>query len=472
MSIRLIMKTLKYKFINSELKDTPYLSFIEPFTDSSCIKIFIESHLELGRQNFDGMFTFTCSLKNKDIGIIYCDFKVFGGSFGIQNSKRLVKFINYLKENNVPLIFFINTIGVRIFEGRSVFSEAFKIIPALKNYMSENLLITINLEKALGLGALILAMGNYILSTSSKNSTNLTGPEVFRMFFGSKVDFSEHCSSEKWQNQCHLIHQIYQERSEVLTHIRSILDFTRNDFKDSNQIISVKKSTSLNEKSKQVLDSSFLSYIELLDQLKCSVRIFIAKTLAGNIGVFLNPIGEANLIDVKTLKKYGIALQLFLKLKLPIISMVDTAGFDPRPEQVGAGQLSEIINLAQDLINYPYTKFGVVLNRCFGGSTVLTIPTFFGADKTLILKNARLGIMSSSIIEQLFGNSSRLLNIWKENSKSEDNFEYTDLQKNKLCEAPISIEELSGKIALKILKKSKYHDKEFDVIQEIENTFS
>lgn len=444
---------MKYDLKVIALENESYLSFLNNLSPHAKEAIaYIEQDKIPNRLNFDGIITCLTEVNGQKMGIIYCDFRVFGGSFGVNNSKRVCAFLDFLNISNTPLIFAINSIGVRIFEGRKVFEEAFKIIPSLRNYSKSNLLITINLSKALGLGAILLTLGDYIIGVGTDSTTNLTGPEVFKLFFGTKVDFSKESSSIRWINENHLVHHICEDKEEAFHFSKLIFDYFHN--KTLSAVVnSNSRHSSLNKETQSLIDSITITHLELFSQLKGSVKVIAAKTLSDHVGIVVNPIGEANLIDILTIKKYQLACNLFKKLKVPLISIVDTSGFDPRVEQVAKGQLTEVVKLTADLIDYPYYKFGIALNRCFGGASILSIPYFLGGDSSVLVRGTKMGIMSQKIIESLLSGSPRLLGLLKENSQLEDNENYSDLLSSGLVGEIVEKEQLQTIINFRLLQQ-------------------
>src|SRR5207249_1585512 len=64
------------------------------------------------------------------------------------------------------------------------------------------------------------------------------------------------------------------------------------------------------------------------------VRLFIGTHRGKPLGLLVNPLERSNnMITVRTLEKYGAGLDLFRALRLPIVSVLDSPGIDPRCEQ-------------------------------------------------------------------------------------------------------------------------------------------
>ncbi|MCO4793044.1 MAG: hypothetical protein KC493_04990 [Bacteriovoracaceae bacterium] len=361
------------------------------------------------RKSFDGLWTIKVETAFKTYGIAWNDFKIFGGSFGVRNSARLVSFINQLDKGRNPLFMSFNTIGVRIMEGRQVFPFAFKIIPALISFAKKNLLVTSNHGKCLGLGALLYVLGQYRMALKESSQINLTGPEVFKMFFGVGVDFSEHFNSKNMQNKTSMIHEIHETSDELYGKVQTLLGLRALHGTISNP----------GAATEIVLDKMFDSRMEVFSQNNSSVLSFIAKKSNVDCGVLINPLGKGNMINSKTIQKYRDSLALFKRLGLPLISIVDTPGADPRIVETENGIINAIADVTAEIIEYPHDKIGITAGRCYGGASVLMIPTIYGGKPSLAMKGSHMGIMGKQIIKQLLSGSQRFLEMWEAHSSYE-----------------------------------------------------
>lgn len=141
---------------------------------------FVDSESQKGlRREFDGLVALVGKINGRETGLLACDFKIYGGSFGVENSHKACVFIREMKKRNIPILFFLETIGVRIMEGRKTFPFAFRILRELVEFKEFNLLMTAAVGPCLGLGALLYEMGDYRFGIRKKSTLNLTGPEVF-----------------------------------------------------------------------------------------------------------------------------------------------------------------------------------------------------------------------------------------------------------------------------------------------------
>ena len=383
---------------------------------------------KISSKHQDAIFTFVAQVVGREVGVMLCDFRYRGGSFGQKNALRVNAFFDFLLAKGLPLVFFIESIGVRFSEGRSVFKHGFGIIPYLKKFAARNLLITCSIGPTLGLGAPFFAAGHYRVATT-QSLINLTGPEVFRLFFGQKIDFEQAFGVDHLIGENHLIQERTASLPDLLERVKYLLNPPR------------KQWTSVPDESvKAHIESTLDQGLELLIEKSKSVRLFVLPTPHGVIGVFYNPYNKLNLIGVDDIQKIRSGLVLFARMGLKIVSLMDSSGGDPRVEENDRNIATEVYDLCCDLIDYPNRMKGVILGRCFGGAAVLSFPPFYGGEKTLVLEGARIGVMGDEVVSTLLQGSKYAIREWESARSWEKN--YQDLADIGLMDRVISIGEL------------------------------
>ncbi|MGH7672991.1 MAG: hypothetical protein ACREMC_08825, partial [Gemmatimonadales bacterium] len=176
------------------------------------------------------------------------------------------------------------------------------------------------------------------------------------------------------------------------------------------------------------------------------VRLFVGTRHGRPVGIFANPLERSNnLITVRTLEKYAAGLDLFRALRLPIVSVLDSPGIDPRFDQSDANNIRRILWVGEKIIHYPYGAMGVVAGRCFGGATTLSLPKVFGGSRAVALRGAQFGVMHERIVDQVLGGSPRLLEQWR-NVAATQGAGFADLLEEGSLDAVIDAADLPDEI--------------------------
>jgi acetyl-CoA carboxylase carboxyltransferase component len=382
------------------------------------------------RRKADAVITLKVTHDHGSFGVIYNDFKVKGGSFSRANSERLAAFIDEMSAQHLPTVFLVDSMGVRLMDGRALVKPAFSVIPRLLRYREDHLLITCNAGRALGLGAVLYAAGHYRMAVAGRSVTNLAGPEIMRMFFGEAQAFATVAAPEHQPPGGTLVNELAPSRSDMLARAGALIESssgwppppllssTAADFPSLAHIRDPEA------KLADVLAAISDVRTELFERLSPSVRIYLASRHGRRFGVFINPPGNPdNLITAHTLDKYTLGLDLFRVMRLPIVSFLDTPGGDPRDN---SDAILKLLYAVQRVAAYPYRRMGVCIGRGYGGAIALGFPKFLGAEAAYVLEGAAVGLMHAQLIESLLATSKNLAAEWQA-TKGTQTAECTDL---------------------------------------------
>ncbi len=421
-----------YSYKQATLTEIKFISGLSDLLTEDHVDLFHEADDEVSRISFDGIVTLVGFIENQKIGVILTDFRVGGGSFSKKNSRRVSQFIKELDQSKIPLVFIMNSLGVRFMEGRTVFDDAFQIIADLCQFRKNNPLITISLGKTLGISALFFSQGHYRMALEDETQLNLTGPEVHKKFFGNANEvFSQFTMAEHQFEVNSLIHEILPCQISIYKTVRDLVSFlfvknskvTRLASRNFNSELEqggLCIRTMSDEKLKELESQLGGSIIELFPQRSPIVRIYAGKIHGQVIGYFVNPPGHPNnMLTANAIDKCIAALELFKALKIPVISILDCPGGDPRKAESDKDGIMKMIKLTHDMIDYPYPKMGIIMGRCFGGSAMFTFPKIYGGQKNLAVRGAQMGIMHRDIIEELLSGAPRLKAAWTEVADTE-----------------------------------------------------
>ncbi|MBX7098308.1 MAG: hypothetical protein K1X89_11395 [Myxococcaceae bacterium] len=381
------------------LKAHGFYRTLEPLFDRGEVEAFTDGE-PFSRQAADGFGMFLGSVGGRRLGVVACDFRVAGASFGKASSRRLLAFVRAMGQSRTPIFFQLHTMGVRLTEGRTVFHDAFQLIPALSGFAARNLLITSVHGNCLGLGAILYGLGHAQYAVTGK-SFNLTGPEVFKMFFGEKVDYQAATGVERVSQHTEQIHELVPTSEHVYAKVRALLTGVPDA-----------EAAPLPPKLTALLATCADDAVEVLASKKPGLWALVARQGTRRFGLIAPEPGRPNLLTVDGIAKCRAALKLFARMRLPVVSLVDTAGTDPRLEQSDRNVTGELVALGEAIAAHRHGLLGVVVGRAFGGASLLAFPRSFGSDRVLALQGARIDIMDPKIVGALVSGSARLREQW------------------------------------------------------------
>jgi len=437
-SLRLHEPALDYQLIEIAPEQHPFLLKLFDEFGFRTLQVWVESsQAGFDRQACHGLVTALGECDGRTIAIAWSDFRVKAASYGRLNSRRFTAFLRHLQESAdpIPLLYVINSAGVSLMEGRSAFSNTFELWPELLRYAEQGLLLTCAVGKCLGLAPLLFGLGHYRVAVARGTHINLTGPEVIRLFFGDGVDFSAHAAAERCLERHDLVHEVVPSVEDALRLFRGLIAKVPGP------------PPQLGARTGPLL-LRFLDGAprEVVPGWCPRVRLFVGTRRGMQLGVFVNPLERSNnMITVRTLEKYAAGLDLFRALRLPIISILDSPGIDPRFDQSDANNIRRILWAGEKIIHYPHGAMSVVAGRCFGGATALAIPKVFGGSRLIALRGAQLGVMHERIVEQVLGGSPRLLAEWR-SATATQSADLSDLLLQGALDGVVDPDDLPGEI--------------------------
>ncbi len=370
------------------------------------------------RRRDDGLVALRVTGDGAAFGVACSDFRLKGGSYSHLNSERLAAFVDEMAAQDLPLVLLIDSMGVRLMDGRTVIKPAFGVIPHLLRYREKHLLVTCHLGRALGLGAVLFAAGHCRLAVTGHSFTNLAGPDVMRMFFRGGPDDDTLTPLDGTLPGPSLAGDEAGSRDAMLSKARAIVEcaapppaaFAEADGQAPLDFPPLSLSIKPDVKLQGILTAIGGSAVEVFADVSRSVRTYIVTRHGRRFGLFVNPPGNPdNLITAAALDRYLLGFDLFQVLRLPVVSLLDTPGGDPRDN---AGVVLKFWQTAQRIVDYPYRRMGVVVGRGYGGAVILAFPRFFGSDATYVLEGATLGQMHPHLIDSLLATSKRLAAEW------------------------------------------------------------
>lgn len=441
-----------YQWINTDIDAVPYLARFKSSLGSTVSVYAATGQKPLSRKAQDGVWLFTAMLHGQKVAFFWNDFRVSGGSFGKKNVDRMLSFLIQTSKAKLPLIVGVNSMGVKISEGRTLFDRAFSLIPALESYKQSAKVYTVATGNCFGLGAILFGLGHYRYAIREDAKINLTGPEVFSLFFGKAIEFDELASVDNQNKRTGLVSEVVSGLDEALDKTYQLVAFEQDrehrllpESYRSNAELGLPQTVATPEshKAAYLFVASFCDgFMRLFRTFDDKLLVFLARIGNKRLGILINPPGNTdNMIGERTLELYKEALLYFRALEVPVLSVLDTPGADPRVQANNYRILEKMIEVARLIYNYPFNKMGIGYGRCFGGACLLAIPKIFGGKAAYTIKGTELGIMHPDIITQLLSGSKRLLNEWQQNQalQTED---LSDMVKEGSVDKVITIDQL------------------------------
>ncbi len=434
----------EYRWITVEAGRHQFLRPVFSSLGASSIRILVEDvdpAVPFDRSQCGGLVLAVGECQGRAVAVAWSDFRVDGGCYNHANASRFTAFLRELGNDaggGPPLFYVVNSAGVSLVQGRTLFADAFRLWPELLAYSREHVVVTCAVGKCLGLATLLFGLGHYRMAVMGRTHINLTGPEVLELFFGDRVDFARQAAAESSYDRNDLVHELVPSVEVAFERWKGLLGLGH-------------ESTPVTTEQDPVTIEFLGAFLdpgpqELVPGWCSTLRLFLGARRGRPIGIFINPLRRPeNLITVRTLDKYAAGLDLFRALRVPIVSVLDSPGVDPRFEQSDANNIRRMLAVGEKIITYPHPFMGVIAGRCFGGASTLSMPKIFGGRRSLALRGSTFGVMQSSIIDRVLQQSPRLRELWRA-SEAEQVPGLEDLLGSGMLDAVIDLHELPDEI--------------------------
>lgn len=433
-----------YRWVTIGADAHPFLWTVFSSLGARSLRVFVESSQAaepIDRSRLGGLVLALAEYQGRTVAVAWSDFRIDAGSYTHTNTRRFSAFLRQLRletDEGPPLLYVVSSAGVSLMQGRTLFSDAFGLVPELLAYAQERLVVTCALGKCLGLATLLFGLGHYRMAVAGRTHINLTGPEILKLFFGDGSDFARRASAEASVERNDLVHELVPSVGVAFERWKELLAPHPRPQAAAAEAPS----------ATGALLGSFLDGPpqELVPGWCSSLGLFLGTRRGRPLGIFINPPRRpANLVTVRTLEKYAAGLDLFGAMRIPIVSFLDSPGVDPRFDQGDANNIRRMLWVGEKIIRYPHRSMGVIVGRCFGGASTLGIPKVFGGCRMVALRGSSIGVMHAGIIDQVLRQSPRLREQYRRSAAGQGpGFE--DLLASGMLDAVIDPGQLPGEI--------------------------
>ncbi len=373
----------------------------------------------------DGLRCFTLSRQGKTVFVSLTDPKVKGGTFSIPALKYFHEFLDYIEtdSNRSPYLCLSCSGGVRLTQSRTMFNHVWGILPRLFKLRKQRLYLSMAHEFCLGAAALFFGQAHFRIASTESTLVNLTGPSVINRFFGKEENFNQYASAGHQIERHLLVQEVCFDLESALERLQQVLLFETGE-----KFLAFSYSGSLTPEIRGELPPHFNfkkdrfehffemisdQHVELMPNTSGSGQTFLCRKGDKKFGVLINPLDHpVNTISVATIERYTEAIEIFKAMQVPLLSVTDTPGGDPRQRNSDHGVILKTLRLIELLCDYPFSKMGLIAGRCFGGSGLLALPTVHGSKGLYALTTAKMGAMADEMIEAIAKTNAASLEEW------------------------------------------------------------
>jgi acetyl-CoA/propionyl-CoA carboxylase carboxyl transferase subunit len=138
------------------------------------------------------------------------------------------------------------------------------------------------------------------------------------------------------------------------------------------------------------------SFFELRPEHATSIVVGLARLDGRSVGVVANqPLRRAGSIDIDASRKAARLVQVCDAFNLPIVTFVDTPGFEPGKDLEWRGMIRHGAQLVHAYGQATVPRLGVVLRKAYGGAYIVMDSKQLGNDCCVAWPTAEIAVMGA-----------------------------------------------------------------------------
>ncbi|GAV21827.1 acyl-CoA carboxylase subunit beta [Carboxydothermus pertinax] len=357
----------------------------------------------------DGIITGFGTISGKPVVVASQDFTVLGGTVGAIHAQKLSRAIEFAADKGFPFIFFIESGGARIQEGVEAlegFSKIFAKIIKASGIIPQ---IAIASGACAGGAAYSGVLADFLIFVKEATMF-VNGPAVISELTGEITNVQTLGGAKVHTTKSGVAHFYAEDLANAIKITKDLLEFlpaNAFEFPRTEQGEGLRKVPEIEKIIKQkdgIYDikkviNSIVDYHKFLE-----VQPFFAENIVvgfgrigGNtFGIIANqPLVLEGYLDSNASIKASRFIRFCDSFNIPLLTLVDVPGFLPGVEQEEKGILRHGAKLLYAYGEATVPKITVILGKAYGGGYIAMCSKNLGADVTLALPTAKIGVMEA-----------------------------------------------------------------------------
>jgi acetyl-CoA carboxylase carboxyltransferase component len=338
-----------------------------------------------------------------------------GGSLGVTGGYTITRVLALAERAGAPVVAFIESAGARVQEGASAlgaFARIFHQIIRLRHTVPQIAVIT---GPSAGGAAYAPALMDWVIMVKGA-SMFLTGPSVVREAIGEQVGMQE-LGGHLVQGRNGVAHLVADDEPDALRMVGDLLGCLpqragalvprlapQQPIADTDPRELVPKRGrevyDMRRVVRAISDSSW--FFELWPRWARNMLTGLCRLDGRVVGVVANqPHYLGGVIDSAASQKATRFIQTCDAYGIPLVVLVDTAGFMPGSQQEGAGIIYSGAELIRAFVNAAVPRLTVIVRKAYGGAYITMNSKDLGAHLSFAWPDAEIGVMSARSAAQI-----------------------------------------------------------------------
>lgn len=390
-----------------QLLDENTFCEIDAFIEHRCSDFGMEKNKVAG----EGVVTGYGKINGRQVCIYAQDFTVIGGSLGQMHAAKICKVQDMAIKLGCPCIGINDSGGARIQEGIDSLRGYGDIF--YRNVQASGVIpqICVIMGPCAGGAVYSPALMDFIFMTDKGSNMFITGPQVVKAVTGEQVSAEELGGAYVHSKTSGVASLMFPDEVSTLEGVKTLLSYipqnnledvplentgddpNRNDEELSNILPdSPNKPYDIKEVIKRVVDNG--EFFELQPLFATNIVICFARLDGKSVGIIANqPNSMAGVLDINAADKASRFIRFCDSFNIPLITLVDTAGYLPGVGQEHNGVIRHGAKLLYAYSEATAPKITLIIRKSYGGAYIAMCSKHLGADMVYAWPSAEIAVM-------------------------------------------------------------------------------
>lgn len=380
---------------------------IDAFIEHRCSDFGMEKNKVAG----EGVVTGYGKINGRQVCVYAQDFTVIGGSLGQMHAAKICKVQDMAIKLGCPCIGINDSGGARIQEGIDSLRGYGDIF--YRNVQASGVIpqICVIMGPCAGGAVYSPALMDFILMTDKTANMFITGPQVVKAVTGEQVSAEELGGAFVHSKTSGVASLMFPDEISTLEGVKKLLSYipqnnledvplentnddpNRNDEELSNILPdSPNKPYDIKEIIKRVVDNG--EFFELQPLFATNIVICFARLNGKSVGIIANqPNSMAGVLDINAADKAARFIRFCDSFNIPLVTLVDTAGYLPGVGQEHNGVIRHGAKLLYAYSEATAPKITLIIRKSYGGAYIAMCSKHLGADMVYAWPSAEIAVM-------------------------------------------------------------------------------
>ncbi|KFI71949.1 acyl-CoA carboxylase subunit beta, partial [Bifidobacterium mongoliense] len=351
----------------------------------------------------------------RQVAVYAQDFSVKGGTLGVAEGEKICHLMDMAIELQIPVVALIDSGGARIQAGVSALTQYGHIFR--KTCEASGLIpqLSLILGPCAGGAVYCPALTDLIIMTKEHSNMFVTGPDVVKSATGETVSMEDLGGGYVHNAVSGVAHYLGQDEADAIDYARTVLAYLPSSANGPTPIFSYAANRADHEIAQRlndiVPDNDRQPY-DMLDVIRCLVdygefvqvqELYATSALVGFACMEGHPVGivanqpkvKAGILDVASSEKVARFVRLCDAFNLPIITLVDTPGYQPGSDQEHSGIIRRGAKVIYAYANAQVPMVTVILRKAFGGAYIVMGSKAIGADVNYAWPSSQIAVLGA-----------------------------------------------------------------------------